>query len=503
VLDEAGHAGRPHTFVVGLEEGRTLPAALEDPVLLDGERQSLSADLLTSADRVTEALHRVVSRLAALGGRVCLSYSCRDLREHRETFPSWLLLQAFRLLRKDATLTYQALVEALGEPVSPVPPAAGQALAESGWWLAHLNGVGPSALPAVHAAFPWLAQGEAAEAERDSDVFTASDGFVREAGRLLDPRTSGRPVAATTLEDFARCPFRHFLQRALGLDPIETAEPDRDRWLEPWQRGQVLHDLYAAILREVRAGGGRLDVEAHGRRLTALAEARLAETARLMPPPSDYVFQRERQQVLEDCLLFLDLEARERRAPVGFEVSFGSGLPEGEPLAQADPVTIDLGRGFVFRLRGRIDRVDRLRDGTYEVIDYKTGGYWPSDFTGTFQGGRLLQHALYALAATQLLRRIGGDARVSKSCYYLPTARGRGERVVCPPVSRDQVAAVLRDLFDVAAAGAFVHAQDESDCKWCDFGPACGPRPHARAAAKLANPVNQVLDAYRRLGRHA
>jgi ATP-dependent helicase/nuclease subunit B len=434
---------------------------------------------------------------------VTLSYSCRDLREHRETFPSWLLLQAFRLLRKDPTLSYQALVEASGEPVSLVPPAAGQALGESGWWLGHLNGVGPPALPAVHAAFPWLGAGEAAEAERDSDVFTSWDGLVPEAGRLLDPRTSGRPVAATTLEDFARCPFRYFLQRALGLDPIETAEPDQDRWLEPWQRGQMLHDLYAAILREVRAGGGRLDLDAHGRRLAALAEARLMETARLMPPPSDYVFQRERQALLADCQLFLDLEARERRTPVGFEVSFGSGPAEGEPLAQADPVTIDLGRGLLFRLRGRIDRVDRLPDGTYEVTDYKTGGYWPTDFAGTFQGGRLLQHALYALAATELLRPGDPRARVSRSCYYLPTARGQGERVVCPPAGRDQIAAVLGQLFDIAATGAFLHAPDKSDCKWCEFGPACGPKRHGRAAAKLANPANQVLDAYRRLGRHA
>ena len=37
-LPQAGYAGRPHVFVVGLEEGRVFPSAAEDPVLLDAER---------------------------------------------------------------------------------------------------------------------------------------------------------------------------------------------------------------------------------------------------------------------------------------------------------------------------------------------------------------------------------------------------------------------------------------------------------------------------------
>ena len=64
-LAQAGWAGRPYTFVVGLEEGHVLPAALEDPVLLDDEREHLDAllglGLRTSRDRVSEALHGVVN----------------------------------------------------------------------------------------------------------------------------------------------------------------------------------------------------------------------------------------------------------------------------------------------------------------------------------------------------------------------------------------------------------------------------------------------------------
>lgn len=502
-LRAAGYSGRAHAFVVGLEEGRVFPALLEDAVLLDAERAALSPALATSQDRASEALHAVVTRLAALGGRVCLSFSCRDLRGHRETFPSWILLQALRLLKPGREWTYRELSEELGEPVSAVPAAPERALAETGWWLAHVNGAGPSALPAVHAAFPWLAQGEAAEAARESDAFTVYDGFVREAGPRLDPRRSGRAVSATALESLAQCPFRYFLQRGLGLEAVEDAEPDRDRWLDPMTRGSVLHDLYAAILREVRERGERVDPRRHGDRLRALAEARLAAQRALVPAPSEHVFQQERQEILDDLALFLRLDAEASgREPVGFEVSFGGGPAEGEPLAQAEPLTIELAPGLAFRLRGRIDRIDRLDEGGYEVVDYKTGWYVPAQYAGTFIGGRLLQHALYAVAATQLLRPRDRQARVARSSYYLPTVRGQAQRVVYPPVGPERLTAVLGDLFDVLAAGAFVHAEDAGDCRYCDFGAACGRDAFARGKRKLANGANVVLEPFRRLGAH-
>jgi ATP-dependent helicase/nuclease subunit B len=499
-LRQAGYAGRPQTFVVGLEEGRVFPALLEDSVLLDAEREAISEALPTSRDRATEALHAVVGRLASLEGRVCLSFSCRDLRQHRETFPSWLVLQAYRVLKPGQEWSYRDLGQALGEPASLVPRIHSDALGDAGWWLAHLRGVGRTGLPAVHAAFPWLEQGERAERARDSEIFTPWDGLVPEAAALLDPRVSGRAVSATALEGLARCPFRHFLERGLGIEAIDDAVPDRDRWLDGATRGSLLHDLYAVILRELRERGERPDPRRHAGRLRELAEVRLREMRRLIPPPSAGVFQRERQEMLADLDLFLTLEHAERgRTPVGFEVAFGSRVAEGEPLAQAEPVLIDLGGGVRFALVGRIDRIDRLDGGAYEVLDYKTGGYFEDQYSGTFRGGRLLQHALYALAATTLLRRTDGKARVSRSGYYFPTRRGGAERPVFEPPSAARVAEVLGDLFEILARGAFVHTPHAEDCRFCDMGPACGPDAAVRGKAKIAHAANVVLAPYRRL----
>jgi ATP-dependent helicase/nuclease subunit B len=503
-LDRAGHAGRPLTFVTGLEEGRVLPPLVEDPVLLDAERAALHPGLATAGDRVAEALHRIAGRLAALGGRVTLSYSCRDLRESRETFPSWLLLQALRLAEPGRVLTYDDLEARLGEPVSAVPAAPERALDDAGWWLARVRGAPPGGRARLRAAFPALGRGEAAERAREGPAFTEFDGWVPEAGAALDFTAAGQVASATALEDLAACPFRHFLRRGLGVQPLEAEAPDPDAWLDPLTRGSVLHALYAQILREARAAGERPDPRRHGPRLHALGEASLAEQRRLRPPPSGLVYEREAAAFHRDLDLFLDLEARDRaRTPVGLEVAFGGAPGDAEPLARPEPVTIDLGPGLRFRLRGRIDRIDRLADGRYEAVDYKTGVWWDDGEDGPFAGGRRLQHALYALAAAELLRKVDPGARVASASYYYPTVRGRGERAVRPQAGPDGLRAVLADLVALVRAGAFVHADDDEDCRFCDLGRACGPAAAARAARKLEAGASPALDAFRRLRTHA
>src|SRR5262249_47041792 len=149
---------------------------------------------------------------------------------------------------------------------------------------------------------------------------------------------------------------------------ITVVEPDADRWLDALTRGSLLHDLYAAILREVRERGGGVDAGRDAARLRQLGDARLVALRALVPPPSEHVFERERAEIIHDLDLFVRFELGAARTPVGLEVGFGTGDAQGEPLARAEPVLVDVA-GARFRIRGRIDRVDRLQDGSYEVTD--------------------------------------------------------------------------------------------------------------------------------------
>ena len=319
-LADAGHAGRPRTFVIGLEEGGVFPALVEDPVLLDAERKGIDQALRTSEDRVGEALYRIVSRLGSLRGHVCLSYSCRDLRQARATFPSWVLLQAVRVLKPGENWTYDRLVEELGEPVSAVPAEADQALSDAGWWLAGLRRADASALPAVREGFPALAQGAVAEAARDSDVFTdvrrarargRADSRSARVGRrrvadqprgsgqvpvpLLPParararhrrrrRAESRRVARSADARIAHArPLRH--HHARDPRPAGDAGPGAPRGAPArarrWRRWPASRAGAAAVGRSVRAGGARAPArsgplpEVRGRGLRPAQAARL------------------------------------------------------------------------------------------------------------------------------------------------------------------------------------------------------------------------------------
>lgn len=537
-LQQAAWSGRPHLYVVGLEEGRVFPVAAEDPVLLDAEREAISADLRRSSDRIDEAVYSTLARLAAwtphradsdrrslaegertadadrmaegertteVGGRrsasLCLSYSCRDTREFRETYASWLMLQAFRLQQGNAQLSYPEMKAALGEPVSSVPRSREEAVTTSAWWLRSVAGTGKSGAGAVEAAFAGMARGRMAAAHRGSEAFTEFDGYVPSAGTSLDPSVPGNAFSVTDLETAAACPFRFYLKRGLGIRPLDEREREKDVWLDPLTRGSELHDVYAALLRRCRSEGRRPDLKKDEAWLTSYAQAVLDRLHREMPAATAEILARETRDFLADVELFLEAESDAADVePIGFEVSFGRPLGEGEEeLARAEPVQIDLGGGLTFSIAGRIDRIDRLRGSEFQVLDYKTGGFWRDEWKGVFAGGRRLQHALYGLAAVELLKTRYKNPKVTQAVYYFPSHKGRRERVKIPAPSRAQTAAVLADIRRLIVDGIFVHASDDKACKFCDYTAACGTGMHEQAAKKLGD---SKLIAFGRLAAH-
>ena len=158
-----------------------------------------------------------------------------------------------------------------------------------------------------------------------------------------------------------------------------------------------------------------------------------------------------------------------------------------------------LAAGLTFRIAGRIDRIDQVGPAAFEVLDYKTGGYWRDNWKGTFNGGRRLQHALYGLAAVELLRSIHKRPSVAAGVYYFSSHKGRRERLRIAQPTLQQTAAVLGDLRELIMKGAFVHAPSENDCTWCDFSAACGSAVHQQAELKMQD---SKLKAYVRLGAH-
>ena len=81
-----------------------------------------------------------------------------------------------------------------------------------------------------------------------------------------------------------------------------------------------------------------------------------------------------------------------------------------------------------------------------------------------------------------------------------PGKKGEGQRLpiaLDPPRTRE----VTRRLLDLLRAGAFLHAVDKDDCKFCDYEAVCGGEKIARgrAKAKLAATALPVLKAFREI----
>jgi DNA helicase-2/ATP-dependent DNA helicase PcrA len=131
---------------------------------------------------------------------------------------------------------------------------------------------------------------------------------------------------------------------------------------------------------------------------------------------------------------------------------------EGEPVWLERKFDIRIGPHHV---RGRVDRVDRLPDGTHELIDYKTG---ERKSEAALEND--LQLSLYRLAASE-----AWGLEVSSGNYYVLDADK-----VAAPVQADDAERVERTVLEV---GEGVLGQDfeprpsPTTCSWCDYRLIC------------------------------
>ncbi len=270
-----------------------------------------------------------------------------------------------------------------------------------------------------------------------------------------------RTWSVSAVETFLGCPFRFFARYVLRLEE----EPEDEETLDPRRQGEIVHGVFERFFQEWQAQGHRAITltnlhlarqlfEAQvDRELGELGEAEAAlERTRLLGSPAaaglgDAVFRME----------------AERPVPVVERLlEFKLTLPFS--------LTID-GAARMMPLRGKLDRIDLLDDGTFRLIDYKLG--WPPD------RGTALQLPVYGLWAEQQLTRERGRHWTLGEAVYLAF---KGPRRVVPLFSsaadRAGVLAAagqrLAGALDRIAAGHFPPSPDDVHrCETCSFTAVC------------------------------
>jgi DNA helicase II / ATP-dependent DNA helicase PcrA len=124
-------------------------------------------------------------------------------------------------------------------------------------------------------------------------------------------------------------------------------------------------------------------------------------------------------------------------------------------------------RSFAFRmgphtLRGRVDRVDKLADGGYELIDYKTGR--PRSRAALKED---VQLSLYAVGAREAWKL---DATQQSYLYVLDDAK---VRVPSDEIDGAWIADTVQEVAGGIMAQDFEPAPSYAVCSMCDFRIAC------------------------------
>jgi probable DNA repair protein len=284
---------------------------------------------------------------------------------------------------------------------------------------------------------------------------------------ILDPR--GPPLDHATLRggasvfrDQSACPFRAFARHRLAVVDTPRLEPGLDASV----RGNLVHDCLARVWREI--GSSRRLQEINGKEFSEILDRAVRAALHGLKniagsPFMDRVLELERARLTELVRAWLDIE-RER-------TPFDVVMVERKITASYFGLDMSL----------RVDRIDELEDGTWVIIDYKTG---TSVNRGQWQGERPEdpQLPLYLLALER------GDHDIAGLAFaHLRVGGNRFVGVVRETPFADGIVALddweenrenwetaLNALADQFKQGdATVDPRKSSVCDYCQIGPLC------------------------------
>jgi ATP-dependent helicase/nuclease subunit B len=470
-------------FVPGLNEGLFPCALREDPLLLDQQRLELGMPQSPDDRELIDIA------LCTAGESAVFSWARLDLTTGRERVPSFFAAEVIAAARGTEADLHAMLTEAKAQVSSKIGWSAPQSPADSiddaeydlssfrqacarksGMaWLRELNPVAVRAIEARH--------------RRWSAAWSEADGIdagcdMQAAVALQRWKITEHPYSPTSLNQFARCPYRFYLSAIAGLRPMERPEIfDR---LDPLTRGRLYHRVLFSFYRS--NGERALDDVLH-----ELA----TQAAEKVAAPIRGVWDIEIEKLRADLHASCNCHNPEWTARF---VELAFGLPDAtecDPASVRDPVTIEEG----WRLCGSIDLVEGDTNCRFRILDHKTGTPERKDPSLCVGKAEVLQPVLYALA----LEALGHAAPVAASLSW-GTLRGgfRTDEIRIDSYARASIGRVLRAINSYLHSGFLPAAPRADACQNCEYLPVCGPWEEARLGLKETADLKQ-LNEIRRL----
>ncbi len=323
----------------------------------------------------------------------------------------------------------------------------------------HATRVFPWEALALAPAVPEAFTGRAGEWARLREGRTpgSDPAFHGEAGPWTLPR-----VSVSRLERYLDCPFKFYASQVLGLD-----EPlDDDDGRTPLERGLFLHELFERFFAAWKASGQGSITAALLPSAHELFDA-IAAPALATLPAGEAAIERLRLYGTAGspgiARRVLAMEAERGGVVVDRLLEF--------ELDGAFTFTAADGRTRLLRLRGKVDRIDLLSDGTFHLIDYKTRRV--PDLK------RALQLPIYSVCVEQSLAgHLGRNWRIGEASYLSyegPAAvTNLTKKAADLPARLAEAQGQLLDLLDGIGAGHFPpQPAERSLCATCAYAAVC------------------------------
>ncbi|MEJ7795806.1 MAG: PD-(D/E)XK nuclease family protein [Nocardioides sp.] len=454
--------------VVGLSEDQYPGSQREDALLPSRVRALAPGELVDAREQLHQKYRHLLIAFTS-ASRVVVSFPRGDLRRSTTRLPSRWLLPTLRELSGDRTLsattwedaTYPATFVTSGSFAGELLSTG--VLAQEQEWRVRAAMTGALVDSDVTAARALLDA-------RASDRFTRFDGNLAGVAGLPDYANEDRSVSPTMLEGYAQCPHAFFVDRLLGVKPIE--QPEDLITISPADVGTFIHDCMDRLVIDFTEG-----LPGHGDPWTAEQRARLAAIADEVAAEFEErgltghhrLWSPERLRILTTLVAMLDEDddwrAGHGSRVVASELTFGM---RGEP-----PIEVVIPSGRIL-MKGSADKVDSA-DGRLFVTDIKTGSkrtFKDISQEEPLHGGTKLQLPIYAYAARE---RHGDRATpVSAGYWFVHRDPGRVTIELTPDVEA-RFAETLDVLVNGIVQGLFPpKAPETADFSWvqCNY---CNP----------------------------
>ncbi len=262
--------------------------------------------------------------------------------------------------------------------------------------------------------------------------------------KALAEKLFGRVLSGsvTRLENFAGCPYRHFLQYGLG-----TEEREELRW-EASDHGIFFHAVLEDLLRRIKEEKIRVsawDGEERRRQIRVSVDKVLEKHGDFLENDNAAYLLDRWQGYFDRYLKALGgYEEKSGFIPEAFELHFGrqEGTALRLPLSEGE-----------LSLQGTIDRLDIYEAGDtlyLRVVDYKTGDK-SVDF-GELDMGTQLQLPAYMTAALKLYRERYPDRKVLPGGLYYAVLKEKWLDKWTDPSKREDLERQLFRLSGLTAA---------------------------------------------------